>query len=288
MLKILLPTDFSDIAWNAISYALEFLEDQLCTFYLLHTYTPAFYRMDYLVGGPSFSAIPDTGIDVSIAGLEKTMANIQSRYSNPKHEFKTISAFNLLTDEINNLARAKDIDMVIMGTKGATNAREIFLGTNTVYVMRKAKIPVMIIPENVSFTPLKRFLFPTDYWTRYKREELDFLVDTAKFCNSEITVLHVKEEYELTESQEDNKKHLAECLAAVPHQFEELKGALMPNAVMDYVADHKFEFLVMMNRKHSILERILWKQNIDQIGFQVKVPFLVLPDTARVTKSLAE
>ena len=211
MLKILLPTDFSDIAWNAISYALEFLEDQLCTFYLLHTYTPAFYRMDYLVGGPSFSAIPDTGIDVSIAGLEKTMANIQSRYANPKHEFKTISAFNLLTDEINNLASAKDIDMVIMGTKGATNAREIFLGTNTVYVMRKAKIPVMIIPENVSFIPLKRFLFPTDYWTRYNREELDFLVDTAKFCNSEITVLHVKEEYELTESQEDNKKHLAEC-----------------------------------------------------------------------------
>ena len=71
MLKVLLPTDFSDIAWNAICYALEFLEDKVCSFYLLHTYTPAFYRMDYLVGGPSFSAIPDTGIDVSLAGLEK-------------------------------------------------------------------------------------------------------------------------------------------------------------------------------------------------------------------------
>ena len=285
MLKVLLPTDFSEIAWNAICYALEFLEVQVCSFYLLHTYTPAFYRMDYLVGGPSFSAIPDTGIDVSIAGLEKTMADIQTKYANPKHDFQTLSAFNLLTDEINQLAWEKDIDMVIMGTKGATGAKEIFLGTNTVYVIRKAKIPVLIIPENASFTPLDNILFPTDYWTRYKNEDLDVLVDTAKISKSEITVLHVKEEYELTDNQEDNKDHIAQCLADVPHQFEELKGALMPDAVMEYIDDQQFEFLVMMNRKHSFLERMLWKQNIDQIGFQVQVPFLVIPDTAKVSKT---
>ena len=285
MLKVLLPTDFSEIAWNAICYALEFLEYQVCSFYLLHTYTPAFYRMDYLVGGPSFSAIPDTGIDVSIAGLEKTMADIQTKYANPKHDFQTLSAFNLLTDEINQLAWEKDIDMVIMGTKGATGAKEIFLGTNTVYVIRKAKIPVLIIPENASFTPLDKILFPTDYWTRYKNEDLDVLVDTAKISKSEITVLHVKEEYELTDNQEDNKDHIAQCLADVPHQFEELKGALMPDAVMEYIDDQQFEFLVMMNRKHSFLERMLWKQNIDQIGFQVQVPFLVIPDTAKVSKT---
>ena len=284
MLKVLLPTDFSDIAWNAICYALEFLEDQVCSFYLLHTYTPAFYRMDYLVGGPSFSAIPDTGIDVSIAGLEKTVADIQAKYANPNHEFQSVSAFNLLTDEINRLAWEKDIDMVIMGTKGATGAKEIFLGTNTVYVMRKAKIPVMIIPENAGFKPLKKILFPTDYWTRYNCEELEFLVDMVKFCECEITVLHVKEEYELTENQEDNKDHISKCLAEVPHNFVELKGALMPDAIMKYIDDQQFKYLVMMNRKHSFLERMLWKQNIDQIGFQVQIPFLVIPDTARVTK----
>ena len=284
MLKVLLPTDFSDNAWNAISYGLEFLKDQLCTFYLLHTYTPAFYRMDYLVGGPSFSAIPDTGVDVSIAGLEKTLSDIESQFPNPKHSFHNISAFNLLTDEINQLAWDKDIDLVIMGTKGATGAKEIFLGTNTVYVIRKAKIPVMIVPENVSFTPLQNFLFPTDYWTKYKKEELDIVIDAARFCESEITVLHVKEEYELTDNQEDNKKHLADCLTTIPHHFEEMKGALMPGAVMEYINDHGFQFLVMMNRRHSFLERLLWKQNVDQIGFQVQIPFLVVPDTAKVSK----
>lgn len=283
MLKVLLPTDFSENAWNAISYALEFLQDQECSFYLLHTYTPAFYRMDYLVGGPSFSAIPDPGIDDSLNGLNKTMKKIRSQYDNPRHTFQAVSAFNLLTDEINKLARDKDLDMVIMGTKGATGATEIFMGTNTVYVIRKAGIPVLVIPEEASYSPLRKILFPTDYWTRYNEDELEVLVNTAKFYESDITVLHVKEEYDLTDDQKENKNHIALCFSQVNHHFEELKGALMPNAIMDYIDDQKCEFLVMMNRKHSFFERLLLKQNIDQIGFQVQIPFLVIPDTAKVT-----
>ena len=163
MLRILLPTDFSANAWNAISYAVNFYKDRECLFYILHTYTPAFYRMDYLVGGPSFSAIPDTGVDISMAGLEKTLADIKKHFSNPKHDFKTVSAFNILTDEINYLAGEKEIDIVIMGTQGATGAKEIFLGTNTVYVIRKSSIPVLVIPQGFKFKPLKKILFPTDY-----------------------------------------------------------------------------------------------------------------------------
>ena len=283
MLKVLLPTDFSENAWNAISYALEFLKDQDCSFYLLHTYTPAFYRMDYLVGGPSFSAIPDAGVDASLSGLEKTIEKIKSQYNNPRHSFQAVSAFNLLTDEINELARKKNMDLVVMGTKGATGAKEIFMGTNTVYAIRKAIIPVLVVPEQAGFSPLDKILFPTDYWTKYKEDEMEVLVSTAKFHLSNITVLHVKEEYDLNEDQIDNKNHIGQCLSQVHHNFEELKGGLMPDAIMQYIDDQQYQLLVMMNRKHSFLERLLWKQNIDQIGFQVQIPFLVIPDTAKVT-----
>ncbi len=71
MKNILLPTDFSRNAWNAIAYALHFLKDEPCIFYLLNTYTPAFYRADYLIGGPAVSAIPDIRVDVSLAGLDR-------------------------------------------------------------------------------------------------------------------------------------------------------------------------------------------------------------------------
>ncbi len=282
MLKILLPTDFSPNAWNAISYALNLFKEQQCTFYILHTYTPAFYRMDYLVGGPSFSAIPDYGVEISLAGLEKTMADIESQYPNPNHSFEILSAFNLLTDEINDMTREKGIDLVVMGTKGATGAKEIFLGTNTVYVIRNASVPVLAVPDNFNFRPVKKILFPTDYWTQYKKEELAQLKEVAAMCNAKVSVLHVKEEYDLSAKQEENKAHLSSILKDTPHDFEILKGALMPSAVIDYIDEHDHDLLVMMNRKHSFLERMMWKQNIDQISFHVQIPFMVIRDTAKI------
>src|SRR5680860_985783 len=79
MKNILIPTDFSPNAWNAVVYAMQFLKDENCKFYFLHTYTPSFYRLDYMIGGPEFSAIPDYEVDVSVEGLEKTIKN-------PTHE----------------------------------------------------------------------------------------------------------------------------------------------------------------------------------------------------------
>ena len=116
MRNILIPTDFSENAWHAISYALMLFKDEPCTFYLLHTYSPAFYRMDYVVGGPEFSAIPDVGVDISLAGLEKTLSDIRAEYPNPKHNFELVSSFNTLTDEIRELSISKDIDLIVRDT----------------------------------------------------------------------------------------------------------------------------------------------------------------------------
>ncbi|MGB5692310.1 MAG: universal stress protein [Flavobacteriaceae bacterium] len=284
MLKILLPTDFSTNANNAIGYAIKFFEKRDCLFYILHTYTPAFYRMDYLIGGPSFSAIPDIGVDISMEGLEKTKANILQGHTNPRHQFKLVSAFNLLTDEINKIATEKEIDMVVMGTQGASGAKEIFLGTNTVYVIRKANIPVLAVPASFKYKQVNRILFPSDYWSKYKASEISTLLDMATTNNAEITILHVKEEYELTDKQLENKNHLKAMLKEFPHRFQELRGALMPQAVMDYIDDHQLDLLVMMNRQHNFLERIMWRQNVDQIGFHVQVPFLVIRDTSPIDK----
>lgn len=118
MKKILLPTDFSDNAWNAIVYALNFFRNESCTFFILHTYTPTFYRLDYMLGGPAFSAIPDTGVERAQAGLEKTLSDISGQYSNPKHQFQGLSAFNTLTDEIVEVTKRENIELVVMGTQG--------------------------------------------------------------------------------------------------------------------------------------------------------------------------
>jgi nucleotide-binding universal stress UspA family protein len=172
-----------------------------------------------------------------------------------------------------------------MGTQGATGAKELFLGSNTVYVLRKATAPVLVIPENRSFAPVMNMLFPTDYKTTYKKKELQNITGIAQMCNASITILHVKEEYDLTDDQLANKQHLAHLLGAVPHIFVEDKGKLMPEAVINYIENEHIDLLAMMNRKHSFLDRLFVKHNVDQISFKVQVPFYVVRDTAKVAST---
>ena len=279
MKTILIPTDFSKNAWNTISFAMQFLERERCTFYFLHTYTPAFYRMDYILGGPEFSAIPDKGVDASIEGLEKTLEAVKSKFGNPKHIYETVSAFNLLTDEINSLTQKKDIDLIIMGTQGASGVKEIFLGTNTVHVIRKAAIPVLVIPSGFKYRPIGQILFTADYESKYKSKDVNIAIEIAKMYQAEITVLHIKEAYDLTTKQEENKAFLGLCLAQIPHRFIEERGTHMPAGIFDYLEKHEYGLLVMINRKHSFFERLMTRQHIDQVGFYVQIPFLVIPHT---------
>lgn len=281
MKKILLPTDFSDNAWNAICYTLEFFKNELCTFYFLHTYTPAFYRVDYMFGGPAYSGLPDKMIDISLSGLEKVVEKAKNNYPNPKHDYKKLSSFNILSDEINEVTEREGIDMIVMGTQGATGAKEIFLGTNTVFVMRKAKVPVLAIPENFKYKGINKVLFPSDYWSFYKRRELHPIVEIVTAHNATLTVLHIEEEFGITEDQEKNKEFINECFEGINCEFKDVRDQLMPGAVHDYIDKEACDMVVMMNRKLSFLERLLFKQNVDIIGFHIKVPFLVLRDTSK-------
>ena len=103
MKHVLLPTDFSENAFNAARYSLALLKEETCVFYLLHTYTPPIYRVDYAFGSPGQLGLPDDHQYVAEAGLEKFRLALEGISESPRHTFVTHSAFNTLDDEIKKL-----------------------------------------------------------------------------------------------------------------------------------------------------------------------------------------
>jgi len=279
MKKILLPTDFSNNAWNAIVYALEFFKDEECLFYLLNTYTPVIYRVDYMIGGPAVSAIPDVGIDVSLAGLERTLEKIKKEYPNAKHQFETVSEFNTLTDEVNARSKKEGMELVIMGTKGASGVKEIFLGSNTIQVIRKAEIPVLAIPEDYKFQKLNSIVLPTDYEVSYMAKNFKILVDIVKKHGATLHIVHAVEQT-LSTVQLGHKSQLKAMLQNLSTEFEDVTDDYMPNIVHNYVEENHIDMVAMLNQKHTFLERLLFRQHVDSVGYHCTVPFLVLPDIA--------
>ncbi|MDG1572039.1 universal stress protein [Robiginitalea sp. M366] len=278
MKNVLIPTDFSDNARHALNYAQHLFKAEACTFHILHCYTPAFYRMDYVMGGPEVSAIPDTGVDLSLAGLEQTLEDAKRDFPNPLHRFEMRSEFNTLTDAIQEVSQAVPLDLIVMGTRGASGAKQFFLGSNTVFAIRKAQVPLLAVPERARFHPLRTILFPHDYLYPVGREDLQPLLQLATAQDARVMLLHIDAPGGLTDSQKDHKAGLERGLGYLDYETVAVEAENIPQAILEFTETHPIDLLAMMNRKHTVLERLLQRQKVDQIGFHIQIPFLVIPD----------
>ena len=278
MKKILLPTDFSDNAQNAINYALDLFKNESCKFYLLNTYTPIIYSYDYQMNaGGYLGEIADVVRDNSIKKLKEIEKNVKAKFKNSKHHFEIVSSFNLLTDEIKDKLEQYSIDLIIMGTKGATGAKEILFGTNTIHIIQKVKCPVLAVPDGHFFEEPKEILFPTDYRIDYSNKQLDILKNISSRFESRVHILNVSHGVDPTEIEIKNKGKLENLLSDVKHASYRVEDQDISQAINEFQKSTYVQLLMMVNNKHSFFENLFFKPIINQIGFHLNIPFLVIP-----------
>ena len=277
MKKILIPTDFSANAYNAISYAMKLYKNEETTFFLMNTYTPAVYQSEYLLFSPGQIGLGDIYQENSEKKLNQVKRCIEEEFNNPKHSFIIHSAFNTLVYEVEETVENEKIDVVVMGTQGATGAKEILLGTNTVHVIKNAKCPVLVVPPKYSYVAPKEILFPTDYEVDYSKTQLKQLIDIARANSAKIEVLYVSSGNELTIDQLENKSKLGELLGDLPHRFHDVTDQEIITAINTFQSDQNINLLTMVRNKHTFLERLFIEPIIKKISYHVNIPFFVLP-----------
>ena len=277
MKRIILPTDFSQNAYNAICYAIGLFKEVECTFYLVHTYTPAIYQAEYVLHSPGQIGLGDIYQENSLTQLKDLKNKLLGKFKNEKHTFLVHSAFNILVDEIVDTSQKEGANLIVMGTQGATGAKEIFIGTNTVHVIEKGCCPVLAIPTDVDYTPPKKLLFPTDFEIDYQKEQLQELLDLGEFHNTKIDILHVSSGYDLTPSQMKNKAKLEGILAKTEHLFHEVPNQELISAINTFQQTKKIDLLVMIQNRHNFLERLFIEPVIKKLSFHETIPFMVIP-----------
>ena len=277
MKRIILPTDFSDNSINAIRYAMKLFKDEECTFYLMNTYTPAIYQTEYVLHSPGQIGLGDVYQTDSIDQLEELEKRLNNEFKNPKHQIMTHSAFNILVDEVVSMTENEEADLVVMGTQGASGAKEIFLGTHTVHVIKKSKCPVIAIPAEFDYEAPKSVLFPTDYEVDYNSEEMMEFLKILRLHESFVHVIHISTGYGLTDLQVENRNKFDKLLSDIPHKFYDLPGQEIIEGINNFQNEYDVQMLVMIQNKHTFLERLFIEPIIKKIGFHVSIPFMVLP-----------
>lgn len=275
--RILIPTDFSKNALNAIRYALDLYAKLNCEFYFLNVFYLDSYTTNTIILPEPGSEAYDSRENESRNEFVKLLDILQLHHDNPKHKYHTISTFNFLSEAMKQIIDKKDIDLVVMGTQGATGSKGVIFGSNTVKAMEKiTACPVLAIPENIRFSPLKEIVFPTDYKTSYKRKEMNYLIEIAKMQDAPIRVLHIQKEKKFSAAQEDNKQLLEDILRVVDYSFHSLSNTNLAQGITTFVESRDSDMLAFINRKHFFFGSVFSKPLVKEIGYDAITPILAL------------
>ncbi len=279
MKTVLLPTDFSKNAWNAIFTALKLFYDLQCKFLLINTYEPELTNVLGDHGEKRLGSIYQSMEEESRKKMDEMLEYLREHHKNPRHEFKTLLRPGDLIGEVRERIKKKPVDLIVMGTQGATGADRVFLGSNTVRMLKTVKNkPVLVVPGTYDFQRLDQVIFPTDYTHYYEPYELQVLLDLLKVWKSTLHVAYAAREFKLKPGQESNKKLLETRLKGVKVRFEEIPlEDNLSEAISDFGDAIRADMIVLMRHKHSFLENLTREKVVKRIAFDSKLPLLILP-----------
>lgn len=281
MKRILLPTDFSKNAWNAISYAAQLFKNEPCIFYLLHTYTPIIYHTEFVMFNPNDIEISNMVRETAENDIEDIRKKLLETYPNNKHTVETIVSFNTLISEIKDQMEKLKINYIVMGTKGATGASEVLFGTNTVHVLNNIKCPLIAVSEKYHAESPENVLFPSDYYINFKEKHIQPIVDVVKPNKYKLNILHVSHGYELSYKNLQNKNKLETLLGDANFKFHDISDDSLENAINKFIKEHHIDLLVLINNKKSFFENLFFRPFVNKMGLHLEIPLMVIPSYAK-------
>lgn len=267
-MNILLPTDFSDNSRNAAAYALQFFAGIPCTFHLLHV-LPITSKKEKL----EFQ-FAEVGMHKEFYELLRWLKNIKQQ---PQHQFIIGYKTDYLIEAVRKQVLEKNIDLIIMGTKGLTNNKTTIMGKNTGDVMMKVKCPVMAISEKTLFKGHKKILFPTDYNIRYNEKMLEVLHQLISLSKAEVKILEIfNSEEEPSEAQLENRLFLQNSFGPELLPLQTFYASKTTSYRSMFSSNRNIDMIVMVAKNLNICQRLLHNPKNDQVPFINHLPLLML------------
>ncbi len=281
MRKVLVPTDFSDNAMNALNYALELFKYDVSAFYIMHAYQDDIYADEDLRSRETTEKVTEIISNRSQQKLESIIKEIRESSPNPRHTYTIVSSNSMLVEEADKIVDEENIDIVVMGTRGKTNDRRLTFGSHTLQVLKYVQCPVLAIPEDYKGMQPRHILFPTNYLIPYKRRELKLLCELATPYRAVIDMLYISKSDKLALRQENNQNFIKEELCKNQINFKCRNDKSVSNAIYTYIKENNVDMLVLVNTRHSFLENILFQSTIDKVSLYIDIPFLALQNIRR-------
>lgn len=270
MKKIMCPIDFSESSLNALNYAVQVARQFNSKLILFHAiFIPSQELEENLLMPIDLEARKE---EVE-RRLEEISKGIQLKESDIPVAFYL--KFGTPENEILDIIKEQQIDMVIMGTKGAEGFIKLF-GTVSSAIALKASCPVLIIPEKFHFKKINHIVYATDVHGN-EHYLIKYIISLAKLFNAHISYLNIqKKNHEGIDEIIGYGLNMINKSDYQKMSFHVLENENILKGINSFAQNHNADMIVMSANERNALQRLFLKSNTKEEVFQAQVPLLAL------------
>ncbi len=267
MRRLLIPTDFSAEAQNALDYGVALADQMNSAITLLHV----------LDGHPFTGAYPGMDQYLRKKVAQQLLQEIKRIEGAVSHAEGILSKIvqGPVVKVIAELATDYRYDLIVMGTAGATGWKALFEGSHASRLVKEAQLPTLIIPEQARYrAPVQVGLAIDD--KQFRNDQiLAPLIALLKKFETNLRVFHV----DTGEGDLGAQRRLETALQSVPHVYHYEFGARsIEHSIEEFIKDFDIELLCMVHHSRTLFGRWFTRSHTLSEVLQPLVPLLILHD----------
>jgi nucleotide-binding universal stress UspA family protein len=276
---ILIATDFTAAAHNAMVYGAQLARDLRAHILLVNIVQPVMYSADVvnLVSNDELHAESISLLEFEAASINHFGVPIDIR-----------CAEGSASDEIISIARQTKASWIVVGMKAKDKLFRKIFGSNAVTISRLSSIPLIVVPEHAAYLQPSSIALANDVDDDVSIHTLNPLQELAQRFQSYLFILKVVDKHNHEAVQRVyNASSIKWHMKALYTSEELLDDTDVAHAINEFVEDHDVDMVAMVAREHNLLQRIFTRNHIKEMMFEVHVPLVILPGQPNYNHELA-
>lgn len=271
MKTIIIPTDFSPIATNAMNYGVDMAKAINANILLLYVYQVP---------------VSMTDVPVVFVSVEELKESAELRLSKLKSSIEYITSGTIkvytearmgdVVDELEDLCNKIKPFAVVMGTKGATGLERVMFGSVTLTAIRRLTWPVICVPPGKEFgMGIKKIGFACDFRKVIETTPVHFIKDVVNEFNAKLHVLNV--DYENRHFKPETPEQsllLHTMLEDLNPSYEFIQHKDIEDGINEFAEKNNLDLIIAIPKKHKLLEGIFKPSSTKQLVFESYIPVM--------------
>ncbi len=270
MKTIIIPTDYSPVATNAMNYGLDMAIAINARVLLFHVYSVPISMTEVPVMLISVEDL-EKNAENQIAALKKDVEHVVSG----RIQVDTETKLGDTIDELENLCDRVQPFAVIMGAKGSSGIESIF-GSTTLSAIRRLKWPVISVPPGKEYgVGIRKIGFACDFRDVVETTPAGAIKEVARQFNAEFHILNVSpENSDKGAGPKPDFDLLKTMFQEINPVYDFISHADIDEGINEFAEKNNLDLVITIPKQHKLMEGIFKKRSTKKLLFHSHIPIM--------------